>query len=319
MKYLELADGLLGEILPLYVISGRDAFLIQKAVSQFKKTCILSYEELNYSYFDDENFNSQTIINACNSLPFGNLKKLVVVKDPQKITSEDEHLFMSYAKNFNPSTCLVIISQEKFFYGLPGAVTVDCSALDSVNLQKLIAFQCKKQGKSITAEAGNLLIAKCDGDIMKITNEITKLTFYAKEDLITKEHVEETVTNSFNLDIYKLSNSLAEKNASDCLNILTNLLSAKVEPTLILSAISNSFRRMFLVQISTDKTNDELAKMLGVKPFAITKAKENAKKFSVKTLKKINELATQTDYMIKSGQMSAVNSIYYLIFNILIM
>lgn len=317
MKFFEIADNLNKEIMPFYVVSGQDEYLRQKTISYLKKYTIFEYEELNYSFYNEENFNAQAIINSCNGLPFGNLKKLIVVKDPPKPTKEDEDYFSSYAQNPNPTTCLIIISQEKFFVGLPNITNIDCSTLDNASLQKLIASQCKKQNKSISTDAGNLLILKCDGDGLKITNEITKLSFFVEDNLITKEHVEETVTNSFNLDIFKLTNALAEKNSSETLNILSNLLGAKTEPTIILSAISNLFRRMFLSQISTNQTNEEIAKMLNVKPYAITKAKENAKKFTIKTLKKINELLTETDYMIKSGQMSATNSIYYLIFNIL--
>lgn len=318
MKYFEVAENLSKEIMPIYIIFGQDEYLKQKTISHFKKFCIFEYVELNYTFYNEENFDTQTIINSCNGLPFGNLKKLIVVKNPPKLTKENENMFDSYAQNPNLSTCLVILSQEKFFLSLPNVTSIDCSTLDNTNLQKLIAMQCKKQNKNILTDAANLLILKCDGDALRITNEITKLSFFIEDNLITKEHVEENVSNSFNLDIFKLTNALAEKNSSETLNILSNLLSAKMEPTIILSAISNSFRRMFLSQISKNQTNEEIAKLLNVKPYAITKAKENAKKFTDKTLKKINELLTQTDYMIKSGQMSAINSIYYLIFNILI-
>ena len=313
-----MSDNLTKEILPVYIISGNDSFLIQKAISQFKKSCILEYEELNYDQYDDDNFNAQNIINSCNGLPFCNAKKLVVVRGISKLNKDDEKMFQSYLSNPNATTCLVLVSDEKLFQDVANIEKVDCSTLGNESLQKMIAHQFKKQNKTIALDAANLLITKCEGDAMKITNEITKLSFLDKS-LITKDLVDEIVANSFNLDIFKLSNALAEKNSDAALNILTNLLNAKTEPTAILSANSNSFRRMFLSSISTNQTNEELAKILGVKPFAITKAKENAKKFSVKTLKKINELLTQTDFMIKSGQMSAVNSVYFLIFNILIL
>jgi len=318
LKYFEVADNLSKELMPIYVVFGQDEYLKQKTISYFKKFCIFEYEELNYSFYNEENFDPQTVINTCNGMPFGNLKKLIIVKDPPKLTKEIENYFISYAQNPNLTTCLVILSQEKFFLSLPNVTSIDCSTLDNTNLQKLIASQCKKQNKSILADAANLLILKCDGDALKITNEIVKLSFFVEDSLITKQHVEENVTNSFNLDIYKLSNALAERNASETLYILSNLLNEKTEPTIILSAISNSFRRMFLSQISTNQTCEEIAKLLNVKTYAVTKAKENAKKFTAKSLKKINELLTQTDYMIKSGQMSAINSIYYLVFNILI-
>ena len=317
MKYTELKEHLAGETSPIYVVSGQDAFLIDKTLASFKEKCASDFADMNIQFFTWENFDALAIINSSNGMPFAANKKLVIVKQPAKLTKEDERLFAAYAKNPNPSTCLVVVSDEKFFASLTGAQIVDCSTLTSDNLKKLIVSLLKKHNKSITTDGANLLIEKCDGDAQKIANELIKLSFFADEELLTKEHVSFVVTNSFEQDMFGLTNALADKNATIALQILSSLLSAKTEPSVILAAIVSNFRRMFLSSISTDMSNEEVASALGVKPYAITKAKENAKKFSVKNLKRISELLTQCDYMLKNGQMSATNTVYYLIFNIL--
>ena len=95
------------------------------------------------------------------------------------------------------------------------------------------------------------------------------------------------------------------------------MLSAKTEPTQIISAIAGNFRRMFLSVITTNLTNEQIAQELKVKPYAILKAKETAAKFSVKNLKRIHELLQEVDFKLKNGKMSAENCVYYLVFNIL--
>ena len=74
---------------------------------------------------------------------------------------------------------------------------------------------------------------------------------------------------------------------------LSETLFKFLEGTIILSAISNSFRRMFLSQ---NQTNEEIAKLLNVKPYAKQK----------KMQKNLHKKQTNCNRLI--------NSIYYLIF-----
>ena len=84
----------------------------------------------------------------------------------------------------------------------------------------------------------------------------------------------------------------------------------------ILGLITNHFRRIIFCGLS-DYTNEELADMLKVKPFAVLKARNQSKLYSKIQLKKILELLEELDFMIKSGKMQYENAIYYLVFNIL--
>lgn len=64
-------------------------------------------------------------------------------------------------------------------------------------------------------------------------------------------------------------------------------------------------------------TNAELSNYLGVKEYAIIKAKGLLKEFSKNQLRKINKLLEEVDYSIKSGAMQPINALYYLVYNIL--
>lgn len=162
-----------------------------------------------------------------------------------------------------------------------------------------------------------MLAEKCDNNAMKVVNEVTKLSFYSTSDTITENDVRQLVADSFEFNIFNLTNALSDKNASLTLKILKDMFLAKTEPSQIIAAISNNFKRMFISIISTNHTNEQIAQELKVKTYAIVKSKQAAQKFSVKNLKRINELLQEVDYKLKSGKMSAENCVYYLIFNIL--
>lgn len=316
MKFIDLNKHLKEHLEPIYIVTGEDAFLIAQTLNTFQKHIVTDFKELNYNYFDNENTNLTQILNACNSLPFMAEKKLVVAKIENFASSEFEEL-KEYASNPNLSTVFLIVSKNKDFLKLENSLEIDCSLLDNQTLLMLIASQLKKHNKSITKPAAQTLIKKCDNDAMKITSELEKLRFYTTEQLITEQDVLEIVPDSFEFNIFNLTNALSVKNSDLTLKILKNMLDLKTEPTQIISAVASNFRRMFLSVITTDLTNDQIAEKLKVKPYAVFKAKETANKFSVKNLKRIHELLQDVDFKLKNGQMSPENCVYYLIFNIL--
>ena len=66
------------------------------------------------------------------------------------------------------------------------------------------------------------------------------------------------------------------------------------------------------------KTDAELAQMLGIKDFAVKKAKAQASKFSKRALKKAVDALYDTDYLIKSGAVDADSRIWLTIFSIMV-
>jgi DNA polymerase-3 subunit delta len=317
LKFIDINKHIKNNLLPVYLVTGDDSFLISQTISIFKKTVITELEDLNYNYFDGESQNISLVLNACNGLPFASKKKLVIAKLQNPLLKDDFELLKMYLSNPNPTTVLLLVSQVLDKTKLTNFEEIDCSKLDQNTLLKLIASRFNNYGKSITRSAGILLAQKTDNNAMKVVNEITKLNFYVSGDIVTDDDVNQLVSDSFDLNIYNLTNALAEKNSTLTLKILNDMLWAKTEPSQIIGAISNSFKRMFISIISTGHTNEQIAQELKVKPYAIVKAKQTAQKFSVKNLKRINELLEEIDFKLKSGKMSAENCVYYLIFNIL--
>ncbi len=316
MKFIDLNKNLKDILASIYVVSGEDSFLISQTINTFKKQVVTDFPDLNYNYFDDNNTNIIQVLNACNGLPFMIEKKLVVAKI-EALAKNDFELLKEYANNPNPATVFLLVSQNKDFLKLSNTTEIDCSWLDNETLLKLIASRLKAHDKTITRTAAQALIKKCDNDAMKIVGELEKLRFYTSQALITEEDVAIVVPDSFEFNIFNLTNALSAKNADTTLKILKDMLSAKTEPTQIISAIAGNFRRMFLSVITTNLTNEQIAQELKVKPYAILKAKETAAKFSVKNLKRIHELLQEVDFKLKNGKMSAENCVYYLVFNIL--
>ena len=138
------------------------------------------------------------------------------------------------------------------------------------------------------------------------------IVYSSTEDLITKAVVDAVVIKDAEYTVFELTDALGKKDGDRAMK----LLSLMEKEQGVLSLISNHFRRLFFIGIS-DMTNAELASYLGVKEYAVVKARGQIKEFSKNQLRKINQLLEEIDYSIKSGAMQATNALYYLVFNIL--
>ncbi|MBQ8844507.1 MAG: DNA polymerase III subunit delta [Clostridia bacterium] len=297
-----------------YLIQGEDSLLYDKSLSMIKRACNLEMPDFNFTAFDDDSFSSfQTIIDACETMPFASEYKIVLLKNLSKINENDKKLLKKYIENSLSSSVLVIFDNKNLFDFLkPSVEFVDAKRLDKNTLTSLIASDLKKYGKQISLTVASDLIESCNGYYTLIANEIFKLASYTDEVMITKKMVEEIVIKEPEFKVFELTEALGKKNG----DLALNLLSYMEKDTSTFSLIANHFRRLFFISIS-DLSDTELAKQLGVKEYAITKSRLAIKNFSKVQLKKILSLCEEVDFSIKKGLMQQQNAIYYLVFNIL--
>ena len=135
---------------------------------------------------------------------------------------------------------------------------------------------------------------------------------FQKSFICTKQTIDLLVTKDIELKVFDLTTALGQKDKSRAIQILNDMLLLNESPIKILGLISGHFRRMMFAKINKEG-DASLANALGCREYAITKAKQQAMAFTAMQLKKIEALILECDYIIKSGQMSQENAIYYLV------
>lgn len=308
-----LKERLSKKIANTYLISGDDFYLFEKAKTMIINACKIQLSEFNIYSFDDDNFSVKAFTDSCEVFPIGDMYRVVVLKGITKINESDKKEILRYLSK--PVESTVVIVQDffgKFDFIKKDAESVDAKRMDKILLTKIIVNDLIKQGKKISAEAVDTLIEACNGYLTKIQNELVKIINYEDDELITKSVVDAVVIKDIEYTVFELTDALGKKDGDKALR----LLSLMEKEQGVLSLISNHFRRLFFISIS-DMTNAELSNYLGVKEYAIIKAKGLLKEFSKNQLRKINKLLEEVDYSIKSGAMQPINALYYLVFNIL--
>ena len=205
---------------------------------------------------------------------------------------------------------MVVINADKLIVG----EQIDCNKLDKKDISNYVLNYLGKLNLSIHEQALDYLIDACSSDMSKINNELNKLVSYSigeNINIIDLELMTNMVSYSSEYVIYMLTNAIDNKDYTNYQAII-NQMNKSQSASEIFSYMGKYFRRM--QYISINKNDEELSKILNIKPYAIKMSRQNISKNGVKYYINLYQKYVDLDYKIKSGEISAKNALYELIF-----
>lgn len=321
MKYVELKASLKSKIEKTYLISGDDRYLCYDALKKIEDALAITIKDMNAVTLSGEQVSAKDIVDSANMYPFGDMYRLVVVKNfaPTKNKAEFE-VIQKYASAPLDSTVLVFFNPDSadFFKGMKDITPIDCSKIDAKTISAFVKNFLAKNEISSTEETIEKLIMYCSSDMARITNELEKLSAYvAKTKVLTTEVVEDFVVQDKEYQIFQLAEFIAKKDAKNAIDLVDSFMVKPGSTFTILSPLYNNYRRALFVSINSTKTPAELASLLGVKEFAVKMLKNQVACFSPKQLKQIVDMIADYDRKIKVGEMKENIAIKTIVFNIL--
>ena len=304
-----------------YLISGDDRYLCYDALKKIEDALQITIKDMNTVTISGEHTSAKDIVDSANMYPFGDMFRLVVVKNfsPTKNKSEYDTI-QTYVKNPLDSTVLVFFNPDSadFFKGMSHITTIDCAKIDAETITMFIKNNLAKNEIQASKEAIDKLILFCGSDMARITNELEKLIAYVSDTkTLTADIVENFVVQDKEYQIYELAEFIVKKDAKNAIDLVDSFSMKPGSAFLILSPLFNNYRRALFVSINKDKTPAELANLLGVKEFSIRMLKNQVNCFSPKQLKQIVDMIADYDRKIKVGEMKENIAIKTIVFNIL--
>ena len=326
MKFVELKKNIIaGKKYSVYNLCGDDGFLIDSSKKIFFKY-LINNNELSKVVLSCENLQANRLETILNTSSFLMGERVVLLTELNIQKNKDIiNVCLKYAKNSDALTTLVIVSNEpildskkdaKILLELKNFCFVDCNRLDKNMMNAWINSTLREQNATMSFDAIDTLIDYSNGYLSKISMEIQKLCAYANSRQITKDDVMLLVSKDLEYGVFELTECLGKGDAQRTLQIYDSLMSETKTALSVLSMIQNYFRRMFYCAV-TPKTNIQIANLLGVKEWAVVKAKQSATLFTKATLKNILELCGELDFLVRTSKMPYKMATDYLIFYIL--
>ncbi|HZJ83225.1 MAG TPA: DNA polymerase III subunit delta, partial [Clostridia bacterium] len=303
----------------VYLLFGEEQYIKRQALDQAVEALVEpSFIDLNYSLIDGSQVDLDTIINACETLPFMAPKRVVVLKgfpliDGGQEGEVDENEFLKYIKTISETTCLILYGQGKVdkrkrIYKHINKVgkALEFNHLRGRDLYTWISQTVGRQGKNISYNTAKYLVDRVGNDLEHILNELKKLVPYIENNKdIDIDSIDEVVAATLEQSIFKLVDAIGDKRSREALEVLGNLLSdgkQAIQP--ILGMVARQFRLILQCKeyYKRGYNPNSLSTKLKQRPFVVKKCLAQGRNFTSDQLKRGLKLCLELDYEIKSGQ-----------------
>lgn len=323
IKYDVLEKELNNDLQSVYLLYGDEKFLIDNTIKKIKKKFGDLVQGINYVIIEDTNIQDLTF--NIEVPAFGYDKKLIIVKNSglfkkdgrkKSLTPVQQEVKDYFSENISLIKDMAIIvfvedvvdKNEVFEEISKIGIVCNISELKPNQLIVKLKSICNMYKVKCDDSTLNYLLETSGTNLQVLINEIRKLIEYAGEGgTITRDAVDKLAVKQIESVIFELTDNLGNKNISQALEVLDNLIYQKEPLPKILVTLYNHFKKLYLCNIAV-KLNKDVVASLGLKPnqtFLVNKYKKQASYFKIKDLEQILHEFAEIDYKFKSGLIDA--------------
>lgn len=310
-----------------YLFYGTETYLIKDYEAALTKAILPDGAEImNHDIFEEKRATAAAIMDAAETMPFLNEKRLVTVRNSEFFQKggrkEEGDNLKEFLADLPDTVCLLFIEEKaEKTNGLYKAVAKYGQAVEfkkptEKDLGTWIKKRCKDNGMEMSEGVLNLFLQTVDHDMENIDGELQKLIAYKGEEAEVKaEDIRTVCTVSLEARVFDLVRAVAEKRPEKAVQVYRTLLSMKESPYMVLSLITRQFRLILETMLlsKSGMTNDMIAAKLEIRDFAVKEYLRQSKRFPAEGWKKALRDCLQADLDIKTGKAQEETAVEMLI------
>ena len=297
------------ELPPVVFLAGPETYLVDQYVLKLIEIGTApETRDFNLDVLLAADVDIRRIVELARSYPMMSDRRVVVVKDIQKLAASDLSGLIDYCKKPNQSTCLILTQpdvskQNKSLQQLQKlTLYVPCKPLYENQVVGWIEKHLKSLGYEIEPSAATLLAVQVGTNLHDLKNEIEKILLYVDERRhIETEDVARVVGFRKEFSLFSLQNAIGRKNLEDALRICRILLIGK-PPQAIILHLAQFFHNLLITSgfKPSAKSDDELAKLTSTSRYFIRDLYQFKARYSVAEIENALEILRQVDYSLKN-------------------
>jgi len=303
------------KIYPVYLLYGKENYLKEDISKKLQKRLIDPvYRELNYKVFYGDKLSINEVLNDLETLPLVSKHKLAVIKEAEKINKNGETKLIDYFNRLslknNFSSLIIIYKESSPNKELVTAikkvgVVSNFSITNKAKLTLWIKSKFSQSNKKITPEALFYLQSIVGSDLGRLFNEIEKIDIYAKDQkIIEKEDVMITIGGSEAVNIFKVLDSVGDKDIKNAIDGLVKLNQGNLHYLSIFAMIYRQIKLILQTKLllANGFNFKEVEKKLRLPYFVVEKTIKQSKKYTFKEICKSYELLNIADLELKDSR-----------------
>lgn len=310
---------------PCLLFEGEEEYIKRQALKSLEESLLpAGLEQMNETRLN--NPDADTLIAACDTLPFMSEKRLVVVFDCDLVTtgkkSEDDgkaEEILSYLDRQSPECALVFYvtgkanGTRKLYTRLKKQnAIVTFARMSEAEAVSWLIRSFRKMGKSITNIAAQAMHFQVGSDAALLRQEMDKLAAYVGDrEAITEEDVAAVCVRSLECTVFQMVDAQVAGNMDEAFSLLRSMLLSGEDRMGIQAMLLRQYRILYHCRALYEENapQSEYASLLGIPPFAVGRTLAQAKRYELKKLKEAYEALYQSEFAVKSGVMPVTGAL----------
>ena len=264
---------------PIYFLTGEEPYFIDMISDTIENEVLDEADRaFNQIVLYGRDVDVETIANHARSFPMMGERMVVIVKEAQDV--KDLEKFEAYLETIPETTLLVFAYKYKKFDKRKTlakkidkmGVWFESKKLYDSNIPGWIQNYLKGEGYSIMPKATQMLADFLGTDLHKIANELKKLTIaLSKNKSIDDADVERNIGISKDYNVFELQNAIGSRDVLKANRIVSYFGDNGKDNPLLVTAITlyGYFAKLIKLHCTQDKSQGNLASVLGVNPFFV--------------------------------------------------
>lgn len=289
-----------------YIIISNDKITTDNTINSIiKKINIKDLDIIKYDYQEDsidkilDDLNTYNFLSSCKLIVYYNCSFLS--KDADKLIKELKKYLINPSDNYLIMINDSISEKKEIKELINDNVELIKNEISSIDIVKQNLNNFKMDFQTI-----KYFCDYCLNNNEKIINELEKIKLYKIDDEdknITINDINKIAIRDYNDDVFDLVNAIINKNKDKAFELYFRLFQKDKDSINIIASVAGTIRNLYSVKVLQENkcSRDEIAEILDVKPYAVSKALENCNNYSSKKLLYLLNELSDIDYKTKSG------------------
>lgn len=298
------------ELLPVYLVVGEDA-LKREAVLTRLRTRMEAFGDLSFNSdeFDGEVATGDAVASACNTMPFASEKRLVYVRNVDKLKKPDAEALVDYLKTPSATTVLALEAEKlakntrlyKAVAAFGKTAIIDCAPPKSYELPRQVRAMATGHGVTFTEGAAVKLVELVGENTVHLDNEIKKIALaHRGADAVNENEVISLVARTAEVKPWEFVDAFAARDLAKCLRYLQAMESTS--PHALIAMCVGRIRELMCAQSLMRRGSiAQLAKTLGQPDWRVKHHGTWARQFTAAELRAALSSARDAEQAMKSG------------------
>lgn len=319
----------LGHLYRVYLLYGKEKYLKEMYLKRLIRLAAPEeFAQFNFHRFDGGALKVDALIESCEAMPFFTEQRCVVVDkfDFEALNAQDKEKISELLADPPQTTVLILVVDKEEFLPKKSAGAKKLVALcdkagavlelkprDTSDLIRFIRSKLETRNCTATRDVCELLIERCEKDMLTLSGELEKLTAYAQgmygadeqhPFAITPELVEEITCKTVNASVYDLAKAILADRFEKAMHIVEDLLYLRYQPTAILAALSGAYLDLYIAKTAKNMGLGEEAIKQNFsykgREFVVRNSLRDCSKYSIEVLRSSVAYLADIDFRMKS-------------------